>query len=302
MFKTRVILGVLLVAIVVGVLALDVYLVEWEVFSADYAPGFYALLVFLIIAGMVEFSRMLGQSSRPCHPVLATVFALLFVAWRFFERHAPASLPPLLRIPGPHIYLAVIAILLFLLFVTEIRKAELRGGSGPALESISWTVLSFVYIGFLSAFAMEVRFFPGSALGGTYALALTLGVAKMCDIGAYVVGRLLGRHKLTPALSPNKTVEGAIGGVLFGLAAALGIGLGWPVMGFSWPQLLIFGLAVSLAAQTGDLADSLIKRACHAKHSGQMAGFGGVLDIVDSVLFSMPVAFVLFAVLTRAGV
>jgi len=290
MLRTRVILGTSLVAAVVGVLVLDVFLAG--VLPSDYAPGLYVLVAFVVVAGMREFYRMLRQSGRPCHPVLGTGFALLLLACGFLQRRFPESLSAILKVQRPDMYLAVTVLLIFCLFLTEIRKAELRGGAGPALESVAWTLLGFVYIGFLSLFVIEIRFLPGSALRGAQMLALALGTAKMCDIGAYILGRTVGRHRLTPVLSPAKTVEGAIGGLIFGTAFAAGLGWLWLEMG--WWQMAVFGVVVSMAAQAGDLVESLVKRACHAKDSGHVSGFGGTLDILDSILFSVPVAYLLF--------
>jgi phosphatidate cytidylyltransferase len=122
-------------------------------------------------------------------------------------------------------------------------------------------------------------------------LVLTLAVVKGADIGAYTVGSLLGRHKLTPALSPAKTVEGVVGAFAFGIGFAFLIGLTWGR--FTWDQTLLFGGAVSVSGVLGDLAESLMKRACGVKDSGRIPGFGGALDILDSMLAAGPVAYLL---------
>jgi phosphatidate cytidylyltransferase len=127
-------------------------------------------------------------------------------------------------------------------------------------------------------------------------------VVKMSDVGAYTVGRLAGRHKLAPVLSPGKTIEGALGGLLF---ACLGswIALRWvlPAMtgavavysNWGW---LVYGLLVGLAGILGDLAESLIKRDVGRKDSSDwLPGFGGVLDMLDSVLLAAPVAYLCWA-------
>jgi phosphatidate cytidylyltransferase len=123
-------------------------------------------------------------------------------------------------------------------------------------------------------------------------------VVKLGDIGAYTLGRLFGRHKMAPVLSPGKTWEGALGAVL---AACLG---GW-LSGFwlvpamttatgtveTW-RWLVYGVLVGVFGLLGDLAESLIKRDVGRKDSSTwMPGFGGVLDILDSILFAAPVAY-----------
>jgi phosphatidate cytidylyltransferase len=133
---------------------------------------------------------------------------------------------------------------------------------------------------------------------GIAAIASLAIVVKMCDIGAYTFGRLLGRRKMTPVLSPGKTWEGAVGGLAFAclgswlalnwLAPALSAGLA-PRSAWCW---LGYGLFVGIAGILGDLAEPLIKRDVGRKDSSAwMPGFGGVLDLLDSVLFAAPVAF-----------
>ena len=127
-------------------------------------------------------------------------------------------------------------------------------------------------------------------------LAALIATAKGADVGAYTFGRIFGRHKLWPRLSPNKTIEGAIGGLLFGVGAALlveAFARAWYAMpSLSWGRAVGFGLVVGPAAQLGDLMESMIKRDCARKDaSDAVPGFGGVLDVVDSLLFAGPVAY-----------
>ena len=125
------------------------------------------------------------------------------------------------------------------------------------------------------------------------AVALAIFVPKMCDTGAYFTGRLLGRHKMAPVLSPKKTLEGAAGGL--GLATLTTILVNQyfgPVLSGGLLAEIGFGLSVGLTGMLGDLAESLIKRDCLAKDaSAIMPGFGGVLDVVDSIVFAAPVAY-----------
>jgi phosphatidate cytidylyltransferase len=115
---------------------------------------------------------------------------------------------------------------------------------------------------------------------------------KCGDIGAYAVGRLFGRTKLAPVLSPGKTIEGSLGGLAFACAAAY---FTFWAMADSTPKRwgwLAYGLLVGTAGMLGDLAESLLKRDAGRKDSSTwMPGFGGVLDILDSVLLAAPVAY-----------
>jgi phosphatidate cytidylyltransferase len=115
-------------------------------------------------------------------------------------------------------------------------------------------------------------------------------------VGAYTFGRILGKHKLWPKLSPNKTIEGAVGGLVFGVAASLIVTLVAKsllhVPALDWLPALGYGLLISPMAQLGDLMESMIKRDCARKDaSSAMPGYGGVLDVLDSLLFAAPVAY-----------
>jgi phosphatidate cytidylyltransferase len=143
-----------------------------------------------------------------------------------------------------------------------------------------------------------MRWFEGR-FQGILALAFLVATAKGADIGAFTLGRLAGRHKLWPALSPHKTIEGAWGGLVLGVAGALlvaAIARFWlDVPTLSWPQAVGYGLVVAAVAQLGDLMESMIKRDCDRKDASQaVPGFGGVLDVIDSLIFAGPVAYALW--------
>jgi phosphatidate cytidylyltransferase len=130
-----------------------------------------------------------------------------------------------------------------------------------------------------------------------------VAVVKAGDIAAYVAGSLVGATKMAPVLSPGKTWEGAVASLIGSAAAAWlvltglqGTGLGLAVPAQPWGGWLAFGLLVGGAGMLGDLAESLIKREAGAKDSGHsLGGLGGVLDLVDSLLFAAPVAWALWA-------
>jgi phosphatidate cytidylyltransferase len=163
------------------------------------------------------------------------------------------------------------------------------------MAKISGTVLAVAYIGLLGSFTIQMRWFEGR-FQGILALVFLFATAKGADTGAYAMGRLTGRHKLWPRLSPQKTVEGAVGGLVFGVAATLlvaAITRYWlRVPTLDWPYAAVYGLVVAAAAQLGDLMESMIKRDCERKDASQMVpGFGGVLDVIDSLMFAGPVAY-----------
>lgn len=183
-------------------------------------------------------------------------------------------------------------------FVAEMWRYR---APGKSLERLAAGMLTLIYVGWLMGFLVQHRFVAKGALG-LPALAALIIVVKMCDTGAYTVGRLIGRHKMTPTLSPGKTFEGLAGGLAF---ACLGA---WFAFDWLLPRLAAeprsttvygwvgYGLVVGLAGVAGDLAESLLKRDVGVKDSSAwMPGFGGVLDIVDSLLVAAPLSYLFWA-------
>lgn len=158
---------------------------------------------------------------------------------------------------------------------------------------IAMTSIGVVYVGGLASFWMWIRQLPN----GLASIILLIIIAKGGDVMAYFVGSVFGRHKLASSISPNKSVEGAAANVGISMLLALLI-TRIPGMPFARPSdALIFGLVVSAAAQVGDLLESKVKRAFGAKDSSHMIpGFGGVLDVIDSLLVAAPIGYLAFRV------
>jgi phosphatidate cytidylyltransferase len=153
------------------------------------------------------------------------------------------------------------------------------------------------YLGVLPAYLAMLRTSRASGTAddlhrGTIAVALAVFVPKACDIGAYFTGRFLGRHRMAPVLSPKKTWEGAVGGLVLAAVVAVGLNRFGPVISGGLIAEIAFSLVVGIAGMIGDLAESLIKRDCLTKDASQtIPGFGGVLDVVDAILFAAPVVY-----------
>ena len=164
-------------------------------------------------------------------------------------------------------------------------------GERPRLGFL-FLILGPFYIGFLLGHGLVMRDLSGDAgdFGRSW-LLFALLVVFACDTGAFAVGRLVGRHRMAPRLSPNKTWEGAAGGLAASVGAALLVGLAFDLAVPLWQQALI-GAVASVAAQVGDLFESALKRAANVKDSGSiMPGHGGILDRMDSILFALPAVF-----------
>jgi phosphatidate cytidylyltransferase len=172
-----------------------------------------------------------------------------------------------------------------------------RGPTARPLTSVAVTIFGCLYASGLLAFLVAIRHPTGAATRPLAYVLLTLFplvITWICDTAAMAAGSAFGGPKLAPVLSPKKTRSGAVGGTLGGVIAALALGKfvinpqGWS---FSVGQLLLFGLAVSIVGQVGDVAESLFKREAGLKDSSTLIpGHGGVLDRLDSLYFVIPAA------------
>ena len=154
-----------------------------------------------------------------------------------------------------------------------------------------------IYAGFLLGHGLAIYDhgvgIEGLESAGRNWLLFALAGTSASDTGAYAVGRLFGRHRMTPTLSPNKTWEGAAGGLVASVAAMMAVGALFELGVKPWEHAVV-ALVVALLAQAGDLFESLLKRQAEVKDSGSiMPGHGGLLDRIDSILFALPAVYYL---------
>lgn len=185
----------------------------------------------------------------------------------------------------------VIVLSCLFLFVLQF----IRRDNSQALTSIAVTLFGLLYIAWFLAFFVKLKFLADGALLVSFVIMVT----KMGDVGAYLIGREFGKKSLIRRISPNKTVEGTLGGLAFSIVTALVFKAVLPK--FPYGHLFVLGVLLGILAQVGDLAESLLKRDCGVKDSGSiLSGFGGALDIIDSLLFTAPIFYFYVVVLMKS--
>jgi phosphatidate cytidylyltransferase len=246
-----------------------------------YGDVFYGLLYFIpvtavLLLAVVEFTKMMraiGVSIALWILLPAIFFLLAGAQW------------PQFGITGPATLISLLFIMAYALWLYEKQKSE--------HASLSWMTMmgGFVIFGWVGSYFMLLRGIDNAHGKWTILALVSIWLA---DTGAYMVGRfltgrILGRHKLSPRLSPNKTVEGYIGGIVIGTTLTL---LTATLLQLPWIPALIIGLLSSTISPMGDLGMSMLKRESKIKDSGHIFGeHGGAIDRIDSVLWSVAMAY-----------
>ena len=218
----------------------------------------YLFMNVVIARGVWEFYRICEAKGLPSFKIWGVIgtVALISGSWFFYSSPHFASLS---------YDFDIVILLIFALGVFVRQFPEKLNPRG--IETMAVTLFGLIYVAWLGNFITKINF---AAANGRYFVMLLVVVTKFTDIGAYLVGSTLGRHKLIPRISPKKTWEGLIGGLLF-------------AVGGGWLCLWVIG----------DLAESLIKREAGVKDSSHiLPGHGGALDLLDSLLFTAPLLYV----------
>lgn len=268
-------------------------LVLWAVvLIALFAPhpavanlAFLLILSFLGVFGIREYARLFSKTGTQVllAPILAAGLALLLLS--VFQGWRPFALPFFLRLPNPEI--GILALLLLWLLAHPLWT-----GKKNSFLSLAVSLFGWLYVFWLLSFLAKIYYHPTT--NGSWLLLYFLLVTKFSDLGAYVVGSLCGRHKMTPVASPGKTWEGFAGALAISTAVSV---LTVYVAGDNLAPLrgvpcFVLGILLGGGAVVGDLAESLLKRETGAKNSGAFfPGIGGCLDLVDSLLFNAPLFY-----------
>lgn len=249
------------------------------IFSVVNGWMFILMICALTAGGLYEFFYLIKRKDIPIYSYTGILLGLMIPLSIFMRFELTRNWELLFIVCGA----------LMILLMQFSRK-----DTKNAIVGLSTTLFGVLYVSWFFSFLVKIRYLlPG--VDGVLLLGFILMVTKGGDVGALLIGSWLGKHPLMPSISPNKTVEGCLGGMLFGALLAV-ICRSWlpNISHFTVGHVALMGCFFSGLGQVGDLSESLIKRDCNVKDSGRLLpSFGGVLDLIDSLLFSAP-AFYLY--------
>ena len=297
MLKFRLLFGSIMIAASLGVLVFDNWL--W--------PPLYPLtaiiLSVIVWIAAKELCVLFRQLDLPVRQGFCQFGCVLIMlsnwAPHLVKHFTGREITYVAGLMPPFITFIILGMAAFLLAAREFTVP------GTSVLKVASHLLILFYVGVFGSFVAQLRWY-GNQYGnqpemGSLAVFLTIFTAKTCDMGAYFIGRSLGKNKIFPTLSPGKTWEGSIGGLIVAIALAIAtVAVGkWimdrPLLDYS--VAAVFGLVIGIVASLGDLMESMIKRDCGSKDaSNSIPGFGGLLDVIDSVIFCAPVAYLLLVI------
>ncbi len=271
--KTRLLTAAIALPIIIASIVLPVYFPQtiWL---------FVAIAGFALAAGLFEFYSLTKTLELKADAAIGYIgAAALFVGFVF---DAPTR--------APEVLLATLAVIMIVVLITQTFRFQ--KDFSKMLTGIGVTLLGILYVAFLGGFLVSIRVgFETTANLSTHLLAYFFLVTFGSDAGAYFAGRALGKHKLAPAISPGKTVEGLIGGIAAAAAfAALSTWWFFPELSYVWSIPL--ACVIAIVGVLGDLCESAMKRGSGAKDAASiLPGHGGLLDRLDSLLFGAPILY-----------
>ena len=232
------------------------------------------VLLTLTIGGLYEFFYLIKKKGIPIYSYTGIVLGALIPLSIFFKFE-----------PTKRWELLFIVLLLLMIFIMQLSRRD----NTNAIIGISTTLFGVLYVSWFFSYLLKIRFLlPG--VDGIKLLGFILLITKCGDMGALLVGSKIGKHPLLPHVSPNKTIEGSIGSFVFSAVTAICARSLLPAeLEFSLVHVILIGLFFGGIGQLGDMSESLIKRDCNVKDSGKLLpALGGILDAIDSLLFSAP--------------
>jgi len=254
---------------------------------SDYV--FLLIILVLAVSGLLEFYGMVQKLNYACYAKWGVAGGILMILFTFFcvSGECGRAVTPSRMNDRETIF-----VILFVLGLCVRQFVSRRVSTG--IIAISTTLFGLMYVPWLLNFIQKINFFGQAGVEGAYYVLYFVLVTKSSDCGAYAVGSLLGRHKMIPRISPGKTWEGFAGAVLVATAASVFFArlAGSHLAGMTLTHSIILGVILSIAAVVGDLIESLFKREAGLKDSGHLfPGIGGILDLLDSLLFNAPIMY-----------
>ena len=233
----------------------------------------------LIIGALLEFFNMVEKKGIYIYKYFGTAVGVIIPLSIYFKFELTKGWE-----------LLFIVVLLVTLFLLQFTRRENSG----AVVGISTTLFGILYISWFFSFVVKINFLQyGSGI-----LASLILITKTGDIGAFLVGTKWGKHALIPRISPKKSIEGTLGCLIFSTLTGMASHIFLPF--FSYLHLAGLGCSLGIIGQFGDLSESLIKRDCQVKDAGNIfPGLGGILDIIDSLLFTAPALYFYMSIVLK---
>ncbi len=248
---------------------------------------FLFVMILLSGAGLVEFYDLARKIGLPCYKSWGIFGGLLLITATFL--YLSGVIATAVKPAEANDFETTFLIL----FVLGLCVRQFVSKRNPeAITAIATTLFGLMYVPWLVNFIQKINFYPD--IGGTgkfYVLHFIL-VTKFSDLGAYVTGSLFGKHKMIPRISPGKTWEGFAGAIVISTLISIGFAHLANLPELSLIHATILGIILSSTAVLGDLIESLFKREAGVKDSGRLfPGIGGILDLMDSLLFNAPLMY-----------
>ena len=250
---------------------------------------FLAIILLLAVAGLAEFYALVEKRDLVCFKGLGIVGGVLLMIGTFL------NLTGRLGTSGSPARVNDFETSFLILFVLGLCLRQLFSQSNTAgILAISTTLFGLMYVPWLLNFIQKINFFFFPAEDGRYYLLYFVVITKFSDTGAYSVGSLIGKHKMIPRISPGKTWEGFAGAIGISMLASVIFVhfLRHKMPAMTLKHAIIMGAILGVCAVIGDLVESLFKREAGVKDSGKwFPGIGGILDLLDSLLFNAPIMY-----------
>jgi phosphatidate cytidylyltransferase len=261
----------------------------------------FAIMIGIPALGSLwEYFALLKSGGISHHRGMGMTAAIVLIGMTFWVLHSTNFFRQFAIFPLETLVMAFLVMALFL------REYGRNDPGRATAEAITFTLFGVVYIPWLFLFMAKILYLtprsPDGHLTGQYLVLFVVAVTKFTDVGAFLGGSIFGRTPFFPNISPKKTCEGILAGIALGVLVGFGVFhfFAHELPPFSLGLVCSLSLLIAIAGVAGDLAESLFKRSVHSKDSGHaLPGIGGGLDLIDSLLFTLPLFYFLLIFLLR---